>query len=105
MTKEQIKDLIRNVDPAARHYFADGGGQGCTVWMETERTGLDANNGAAEKGWRFSVMRYTKDEEDDMPQRIEDALESDVRVSVSSYRVDYDVNTGYIVHSFECGAV
>ena len=103
MTVEEIRTFVANVDPDAAHYFTALDGGSYTVWAETERLGLDADDGYAELGWAFEIVRYTQKEDDEMPQKIEDALLEAPLISFS-YRVDSDPETGYILHSFICQA-
>ena len=103
MTVGEIRTFIEGVDPEAKHYFTTLDGSSYTVWAETERLGLDANNAYAELGWAFEIVRYTQDEYDEMPKQIEDALLENTLISFS-YRVDSDPETDYILHSFSCQA-
>lgn len=102
MTVNDIRAFINGVDPEAKHYYtALDGESSYTVWAETERTGLDADNDYAELGWDFEIVRYTQDEFDGMPEQIENALRAHTLISYS-YRVDADPETGYILHTFSC---
>lgn len=103
MTVDEIREFINGVDPKAKHYFTILNGESYTVWAETERLGLDANNIYAELGWAFEIVRYTQNEFDDMPQKIEDALMEHPLINFS-YRVDSDPESRYIIHSFSCEA-
>ena len=103
MTVGEIRTWIQKVDPEAKHYFTKLDGDSYTVWAETERLGLDADDEYAEMGWAFDIVRYTQNEFDDMPQKIEDALLKNPLISFS-YRVDVDPESRYIMHSFSCEA-
>ncbi|MBQ8617653.1 MAG: hypothetical protein IJ418_09075 [Clostridia bacterium] len=103
MNISEIRKFIKGVDQAAKHYFTRLDGDSYTVWAETERLGLDADDGYAELGWAFEIVRYTRNEFDDMPQKIEDALIEHPLISFS-YRVDADPESGYILHTFSCEA-
>ena len=103
MTKNEIKAFITGVDPQAAHYFTVLDGGSYTVWAETERLGLDADDKYTELGWAFEIVRYTQDEYDELPQLIEDALKEHPLISFS-YRVDSDPPSSYILHIFSCQA-
>lgn len=103
MTVDEIRTWIKGVDPEAKHYFTTLDGGSYTVWAETERVGLDADDGYAELGWAFEIVRYTQNEFDDMPGKIEDALLEHPLISFS-YRVDCDPESRYILHTFSCEA-
>lgn len=101
MTVGEIRTFIKGIDPKAKHYFTVLDGGSYTVWAETERTGLDADDDYAELGWDFEIIRYTQDEFDTMPEKIENALRKRPTISYS-YRVDCDPESGYIMHTFSC---
>lgn len=103
MTREEIRSFIERVDPSAKHYFTKLDGGSYTVWAETDRTGLDADNEYEEPGWAFEIVRYTQNEFDAMPQKIEDALIEHALIAFT-YRVDCDPPSGYIMHIFSCEA-
>ena len=107
MTVQQIADLILSADPEAKHYDATAAanaGVDFTVWMEYERTGLDAEDAWAEKGWRFEVDRYTKTEFDPVADLLEDVLSTAEGVTCG-HRVLYDISNGYIRHVFDCEGI
>lgn len=103
MTVREIKAFVDGIDPGAKHYYTTLDGNAYTVWAETERTGLAANNTLAEMSWKFRVIRYTQAEFDAMAEAIEEALLEHPVISYS-YSVDADPATGYILHTFECEA-
>lgn len=103
MTVEEIRAFVGGIDPDAKHYYAVLDGKSYTVWAETERTGLDEDDGIGELGWDFEIVRYTQDEYDPMPDRIEKALLAHPLIACRR-RVDAEPQSGYIVHSFTCSA-
>lgn len=108
MNTKQIAELIRSEDPAAKHYNATSSakaGIDFTVWMEYERTGLEADDEWIELGWLFEVDRYTKTEFDPVAESLEKSFLADDRITLRDYRVLYDVDTGYIRHVFDCEAI
>lgn len=108
MRVEEIRDAILQADPDAKHYDATAAakaGIDFTVWMEHQRTGLVADDGKTELGWRFEVDRFTKTECDPMAEAIENALRSHDRIILHDYQVLYNLDTGYIQHAFDCEAI
>lgn len=105
MTKAEIKALLATIDPDIRHYECALDGTDFTVWMEYERIVFYADDGSAEWGWRFEVDRYTKDEDDEIAEKLEQLLDAAENVTVRPRRVQYNQQTGYIRHIFDCEAV
>lgn len=104
MTLSDIRALVVSVDPAAGHYeSAHDQGEAYTVWYEVQRAGLMADNIRPNKTWRFQIDRFTKTEDDPIAAQLEAALESCPFVSYN-YLVDYEPDTGYIHHIFDCEA-
>lgn len=102
MTLDQIKAIVLQGDPAASHYASTARGN-YTVWREYARhpaTADDVHLG----GWRFQVDRFTKTENDAIAASIETALSDHPGVAYS-YMVDFEPETGYIHHIFDCEAV
>lgn len=100
MTVREIQALVASVDPAARHYRNTKDGSNYTVWMEYMRTGLTGDD-VHDTGWQFEVDRYTKQEYDPVAEAMETALKEDPRVAFT-YNVEYEQDTGYIRHMFDC---
>lgn len=108
MKVELIAELIHTADPGAKHYDAtraEEAGEDFTVWMEYERTGLEADDTWTEPGWLFEVDRYTKTEFDPIADLLEKALMGDERITLRNHRVLYDLDSGYIRHVFDCEAI
>lgn len=100
MTLSDIKTLLASVDPDVRHYFSTEKKKAYTYWEETSRLPMLADD-AHEEAWRFYVHRFTHSENDDIAVSLFAALDGDERVAVS-HTVDYEPDTGYIHHIFEC---
>ncbi len=101
MTISDIKALVVAVDPSAGHYdSALRTSTAYTVWREVRQLDLMADNGH-ETGWAFQIDRFSKAEGDSIAAQIRTALEADPRVAYS-YEVDYEPDTGYIHHIFDC---
>lgn len=99
MTVQQIRDVVLKADPNAKHYYYAKDGGSFTVWAEYRRLPFAADD-LANKGWAFQVDRYTKVEYDPVAEAIERAL--DEAEIAYSYQVEYDQETGYIRHLFDC---
>lgn len=102
MNIEGVRRIVTAIDPDAKHYYTRLDGGSFTVWAETDRTGLEADNGYSELGWNFEIIRYTQNEYDPMPAKIEEALRKNPLVGFE-YRVDVDPESRYIMHVFSCG--
>ena len=100
MTVQDIKTMVLSVDPKAKHYFADKKGDAFTVWGEYQRAGQGAED-RHDYGWKFEIDRYTRDEEDTVPDMIEQILIDHPGVAYT-YQVYYDHTARYIVHVFDC---
>lgn len=100
MTVQDIKTMVLSVDPKAKHYFSDKKGDAFTVWGEYQRAGQGAED-RHDYGWKFEIDRYTRDEEDTVPDMIEQILIDHPGV-VYTYQVYYDHTARYIVHVFDC---
>ena len=100
MTVQDIKTMVLSVDPKAKHYFSDKKGDAFTVWGEYQRAGQGAED-RHDYGWKFEIDRYTRDEEDTVPDMIEQILIDHPGVAYT-YQVYYDHTARYIVHVFDC---
>ena len=100
MTVQDIKTMVLSVDPKAKHYFSDKKGDAFTVWGEYQRAGQGAED-RHDYGWKFEIDRYTRDEEDTVPDMIEQILIDHPGVAYT-YQVYYDHAARYIVHVFDC---
>lgn len=100
MTVQDIKTMVLSVDPDAKHYYTSKQGNAFTVWGEYERAVQGADD-RHDYGWKFEIDRYTRDEEDSMPNQIEQMLIDHPGVSYT-YQVFYDHTAGYIRHVFDC---
>lgn len=105
MTVKEIGELVQAIDPKARHYFVGKDGSNFTVWMETERLGLSADNTWAEEGWKATIARFTKQEYDPIAAALEETLLNDDRIALVSYKVSSHLQSGYVSHFFDIEAV
>jgi hypothetical protein len=100
MTVQEIKTLVTAADPGAKHYESAKDGSNYTVWMEYERTGMPGDD-IHEEGWKFQIDRYTKQEYDPVAEAIEQALKDQPGLAFT-YMVEYERDTRYIHHIFDC---
>ncbi|HBV85761.1 MAG TPA: hypothetical protein DEF42_03680 [Desulfosporosinus sp.] len=93
MTLQEFRNLLLTADPTASHYESVKN-TNYTVWKEFER------RKTPEEEWRIQVDRFTKIEYDPIVELIDTALSTD---DISfDYKVDYEENTGYIHHIWDC---
>ena len=100
MTLTDIRDLLVSVDPDIKHYFTDSDAPAFSYWEETRRLPMFSDD-RHEQAWRFYVHRYTKAENDVMASQLFDTLDQDPRIAFQ-YIVDFDTDSGYIHHIYDC---
>lgn len=100
MTLSEIKALLGRADPDIRHYFSMSDAEAYTYWTETQQLALTADD-KHDEGWRFYVHRFTRDENDATAAAIFSALDGDPRIAVRR-RTEYERDSGYIHHIYEC---
>lgn len=100
MTVREIKAIVLKADPDAKHYNSPHDGTDYTVWMEYKRTGVSKDNRSG-KGWLFQIDRWTKTEYDPVAELIEQVLDDAPDVAYN-YMVNYEQDSGYIRHMFDC---
>ena len=101
MKVSEIKSLLVAIDPNVQRYEHDHEGlDAYTVWQEVGRMNL-FGDGEEEGSIRFQVDRFTKIEGDGIAAALLAALESRDDIAVD-YLVDYERDTGYIHHIYDC---
>lgn len=101
MTLNEIKALVLSADPTAEHYASSRtGSDSYTVWRELRRLNATADDRHIE-GWAFQVDRFTRDEYDGIAEAIFETLDGDDRVALA-YEVDYERDSEYIHHIYDC---
>jgi len=102
MTIEDVKSLLICVDPDVQRYDHDRAGKGdaYTVWREAGPVGLYAD-GREAGSLRFQVDRFTKEEDEETAAELLRALSERDDITVD-YHVDYERDTGYIHHIYDC---
>ena len=101
MTLAEIKALVIACDPNAGHYeSAYAGSDAYTVWRELHRLDLMADD-LHQSGWAFQIDRFTRSEDDAIAQAFVAALDAEPAVAYS-HLTDYERDSGYIHHIFDC---
>ena len=102
MTVQRIKDLLTSIDPKAQRYEHDGAGKAdaYTVWNEVGPVGF-YGDGQEEGSIHFQVDRFTKEEDEGTALALKAMLESQDDIAMD-YHVDYETDTGYIHHIYDC---
>lgn len=101
MTLQEIQDLVVSCDPNAGHYeSAYRDKVAYTVWFEKSTLDYMGDN-AHMGGIQFQIDRFTKQEGDSIAAAIENTLESRDDVAYQ-HLTDYEIDTGYIHHIFDC---
>lgn len=103
MTLQEIKALVLSADPNAQHYSSTHDAVNYTTWREYRRLSMTSDDTHV-KGWAFQIDRFTYDEFDVIAEAIEAALENAPGVAYG-YQVDYEPDTEYIHHIFECEGI
>jgi hypothetical protein len=99
MTVDDIKLLVLEADPEAKHYWHTKSGN-YTVWAEYELGSFYGDNRA--HGWRFTVKRVTNGEDDPVPRQIQSVL--DANMIPYLYQVEVDEEARTVTHLFDCEA-
>ena len=102
MTLTEINEILTAVDPQIKHYFSMSKTDAYTYWEETKYLPF-INDGRydEDKPIRFYVHRFTRTEEDPVAEALFSALDQNDRIAVDR-TVDYDKESNYIHHIFEC---
>ena len=104
MTLDDIRQLVVSVDPNAGHYeSAHRDGAAYTVWRELRALGTMADD-RHEEGYAFQIDRFTKAEGDTIARALFEALDADDRVAFE-YLIDYEPDTRYIHHIYDCEGI
>ena len=104
MTPADIQALVICVDPEANRYESEyREGEPYTVWYD--RGPLDCvGDGEYLGGIKFTIVRLTKSENDAVAAALFSTLDALDNIAFD-YRPDYDPETGYILHIFECEGI
>lgn len=97
---ENFKGLLLTADADAKHYESKLQGN-YTVWAEHEPLILRGDNTTAERAWKVQIDRFTKAEDDSIAAAITAMLDTN-DIAYSGPLVDYEQDTGYIHHIWNC---
>ena len=101
MTVSEIKALVKSADATSSHYeSAKRSGADYTVWREVRMLDTTSDD-IHDEAWTFQIDRFTKTENDTVAATIRQKLDADPRVAYS-YVVDYEPQTRYIHHIYDC---
>lgn len=104
MTTAEVKALLISVDPDVQRYDHDHkGSEAYTVWHEISPIGL-YGDGREEGSLHFQVDRFTKVEDEEIARQLLETLEEQDDIAVD-YHVDYERDTGYIHHIYDCEGI
>ena len=104
MTLHEIQAFVVSIDPNARHYdSAHRHGEPYTVWKEGPTLGM-TGDGRHMGGLRFRIHRFAKRESDAIAAALFAALEERDDIAFA-YENDYEPDTGYIHHIFDCEGI
>lgn len=102
MTLQEFRNILLTADPQAVHYKSMKK-DNYTRWQEYGDNALTADSVRKEKAWKIQVDRFTKVEYDLIVNQISSVLDRD---DISyDYHVDYESDTGYIHHIWDCEVV
>lgn len=101
MTCNEIREFLTEIDPTIERYESSRSGKSAyTVWYELGTTNHFAD-GENVGIMRFQVDRFTKTEDDEIAAALLSALQERDDIAYQ-YLVDYEPDTGYIHHIFDC---
>ena len=103
MTLYEIQAFVVSVDPEARHYDSAQRHGPYTVWKEGRTLGM-TGDGQHMGGIRFQIHRFTKREGDRIAAAFITALEARDDIAYE-YVNDFEPDTGYIHHIFDCEGI
>lgn len=103
MTLQDVRALVLAADAQAMHYMHRRGQGPYTTWRETQRIRRSADD-VPELGWAFTIDRFTQTEFDPVAEDIERVLLEAQGVAYR-YVVDYERDSGYIHHIFDCEGI
>lgn len=96
---KEFRDLLLTADPKASHYKPKQK-ENYTVWAEYGANRLTAGDTEVERAIKIQIDRFTKIEYDP----IADAITAMLNANEICYEphTDYEKDTGYIHHIWEC---
>lgn len=104
MTLDEVRTFVIGIDPKAGHYHsADEGKNAYTRWQEGALLPY-MGDGKHLGALRFQIDRFTKAENDTIADAFEAALEAADDIAFD-HLTDYERDSGYIHHIFDCEAM
>lgn len=100
MTLDEFKTLLLSADPKATKWKGAGTGN-YTVWRPFEFPKLMADGLPASTVTRIQVDRFTKIDDDPVATEIETVLSVNDDIAFE-HLADFEEDTGYIHHIFNC---
>lgn len=100
MTLHELKNLLLTVGPPVFHYGAHQQPASYIVWSEYGANTQGADSRIAEQAYRVQVDYFTRTEFDANVETITALLDVD-EISFR-YLVDFEKDTGYIHHIWDC---
>lgn len=97
---DKLKELILSIDPEATKFKGAKKGN-YTVWTPYGETPLMAGNRRQTVAVKVQIDRFTKDDQDEIKEALYQALDGAEFVAFI-YESDYEPDTGYIHHIFDC---
>lgn len=95
----EFRDLLLAADPSSAHY-QNQKTENYTVWAEYGANILAADDTEADRAWKIQVDRFTKIEYDPVADAITNMLNNNC--IPFEYLADYEEDTGYIHHIWDC---
>lgn len=96
----EFESLLLECDPALTKFRGVGRGN-YTVWTPYGEAPLLSDGRRREIAAKIQVDRFTKRDRDEIASTLYDALDAAEFVSFA-YQLDYESDTGYFHHIFDC---
>lgn len=100
---DELKALLIAIDPHATKFKGAAKGN-YTVWTPYGENPNFAGNRRNEVAQQIQIDRFTKDDPDRVASEIYAALDAAEFVAFS-YQLDYERDTGYFHHIFDCEVI
>jgi len=104
MTLAELQAMIAAIDPQATKFSGAGTGN-YTVWHPYKITRQPGDNGEAEQVSSVQIDRFTKDDPDTIEPLITAALQARADEIAFEHLIDYEQDTGYVHHIWDCEVV
>ena len=102
MTVSDIQNFVVAIDPNADHYESEyREGASYTVWYEQGPAEENVGDGEYMGGIKFTIARITRVENDAIAAALYAALDASDTIAFQ-YKLDFDPESGFILHIFNC---